>query len=222
MMPSTPRRSALHVRGSLTVQGITWRPERPGLRQRCRGHVAETGRPDGASRGRYQARRRAVEIVDVESCRPRRRAGRPRCRVSPLPPSMVRQTRSISGAIRRMATSVRQSNDCTATRRARSARMASLRRRRRSRGRRVGPEVGRDLGLHVESDVVGLHPPYQVEDLREGRDAGAVDPLLPGNRRGVGRAGLEAADVVALELGQGQGVDGGPRAARNLPSGPRV
>ena len=37
--------------------------------------------------------------------------GWPRCRVSPLPPSMLRQTRSISGAMRRMIASVRQSKD---------------------------------------------------------------------------------------------------------------
>ena len=37
--------------------------------------------------------------------------GWPRCRVSPRPPSMLRQTRSICGAIRRMIASVRQSKD---------------------------------------------------------------------------------------------------------------
>ncbi len=47
--------------------------------------------------------------------------GRPRSSVSPKPPSTVRHTRSISGAIRRSTMSVRQSNDCTLTRAVRPA-----------------------------------------------------------------------------------------------------
>src|SRR5437879_1576344 len=70
--------------------------------------------------------------------------------------------------------------------------------------------VRRQLGLDVEAHRLSRIAD-QLEQLGQGRDALPVDGLLPGELVRVHARRIEAADVESLELGEGQGVDGGPR-----------
>ena len=64
-----------------------------------------------------------------------------------------------------------------------------------------------DLGLDVELHVVRAELLDQREQRRQRRDALAVDRLLRRERLAVGELGVEAADVVALHLGERQRAD---------------
>src|SRR6516225_4314694 len=58
--------------------------------------------------------------------------------------------------------------------------------------------------------MVGLRLPYQIEYLHQCRDAHAIHSALLRKGRGVGRARLQASDVIALQLRQCERTDRGP------------
>ena len=130
--------------------------------------------------------------------------GSPRRIVSKFNASTVRQTRSISGAMRLSAARVRQSNDCMLTRAVSPAsRTAFAIAAAKVSGSGVSaPERWRDLGLDVEAHVLGAAAAHQIEQLGQCRNARAVPGTLFGKVRRVGAAGLEPADIVALHLAQ--------------------
>src|SRR5579863_4528333 len=61
-----------------------------------------------------------------------------------------------------------------------------------------------DLGLDVEAHVGVARAPYEIEHLGEGWNARAGDHLLLGEAPGVVAPGADLADVVGLDLGEGQ------------------
>jgi hypothetical protein len=88
--------------------------------------------------------------------------------------------------------------------------------RKRLRVRRVGPRRRRQFGFNIEADMVGLGLPCQIEDLHQCRDADAIHSPLLRKGRGVGRSGLQAPDVIALELRQCERTDRGPLGVEKL------
>src|SRR5262249_44955966 len=59
--------------------------------------------------------------------------------------------------------------------------------------------------------------PCQIEYLHQCRDADAIHSPLLRKGRGVGRCGLQASDVIALQLCQCEQTDRGPLGVEKLP-----
>ena len=65
--------------------------------------------------------------------------------------------------------------------------------------------------------MVGLGPPCQIEYLHQCRDADAIHSPLLGKGRGVGRARLQASDVIALHVRQRERTDRGSLGVEEPP-----
>ena len=190
MMPSTP----MPIKRSMSARLVDGprddlEAERLRFVEPCGGEVAEIGRPDRAAGGLRPGaapsprnRRHRSPAVQGEG------PGLPRWILSSSAPSMVRQTRSISGAIRCIATSVRQSKLCTRHARCQSGLPHRLgeRLRRMFPVGRVAARCRRDLGLDIEADVIGLGALREIEHLGQRRDADIVGALLLAKARGIG------------------------------------
>ena len=210
--------------GSLTVQGMTLRPERLRLLQRGVGQIEEQRRPARAFGGLDQPWRRAAEIVDVETRSPGRGS---RLAALDIVVGAALDRQAHAWNLRREAAEHRERAPIERLHvhaRGRAG-IADRLYHRGGKGLRIG-HVGagrrRHLGFDVEAHVIGLRAPDEIEHLRKRRNAGAVDRTLLGEARSVRRAGLEAADVVALDFRQRDRAQCRPAPARNTPSGPRV
>ncbi len=124
---------------------------------------------------------------------------------------MVRQERSISGAIR-----LHRRERAPVEALHRDARcQAGIADRFRNHGReRVGigyvcAGLRLDLGFDVEADMIGAAAFDQIEHLGQRRNANIVGAALIAKACRIGAVGTNAADIVALQLGEGQRADGG-------------
>ena len=204
--------------GSLTVHGRTLSPSACASARsfgvRLRQNIDQVPQPAAATSAGQRARNRAARIPRA-TARSRRRAPAPPYSCRPI--SIVRHEVSNSGARRFISTSVRQSNDCKVTRSATSRSRTTARTSVANvAGSGVSPAGRRDLGLDVESHRLAARL-GQVEQFGERGEALAVARPLIGERARVLRRRIDAADVVAPQLGEGQRMNLRPGSGEPVP-----
>ena len=230
MMPSTPSLDqARHVGALVDGPGDDLEPERLCFRQRRRSQVAVIAATRPSSRRPTTSR--GVEPPKSSMSSPAVQGEGPR--LAALQGVAVAAIDGQADALdlRRDAAqrpaSVRQSNDCMLTARGRApprAPPATTAAANVSGSGVSAPDVGVNLGLDVEADVVGVRPPRpdRTPPSSVGMRTPSMPPLLgKGSRRrrcrasGVRRRSACSSASVSERIA-------GPRASRNLPSGPRV
>src|SRR5262252_3071339 len=220
MMPAAPiwiKRSMSEC--SLTVQGMTLSPSAfasaSDAAVTSRWLADHTEQPAAAtSRGAEPAK-----IIDVQSRRPRRCA-RPASLQGVAAASIDAQADALD--LRRDAARDHErapieglnADPCGQSRLAHRPHHGGGK---RLRVRRVGARRRRQFGFNIEADMIGLRLPCQIEYLHQRRDADAIPSPLLWKGRGVDRSGLQASDVIALQLCQCERMDRGPLGVEKLP-----
>src|SRR5262249_53272922 len=215
---------AIHVGTLVDGPGDDLEPERLCFGKRCRGHVALVGRPHRTAGRGHHPWHRAGKIIDVQPRRPWRCA-RPPALQGVAAASIDAQADALD--LRRDAARNHErapieglnADPCAQSRLAHRPHHGSGK---RLRVRRVGARRRRQFGFNIETDMLGLRLPRQIEYLQQCRDADAIHSPLLRKGPGVARARLQASTAIGCRPGQCGRRDRGPSASRNLPSGARV
>src|SRR5215831_11667483 len=186
--------------------------------KRRRGHVAMVGRPHRTAGRGHQPWHRAGKIIDVQPRRPWRCA-RPPALQGVAAASIDAEADALD--LRRDAARDHErapieglnADPCGQSRLAHRLHHGGDK---RLRVRRVGARRRRQFGFNIEADMVDLRLPCQIEYLHQCLDADAIHSPLLRKGRGVGRSGLRASDVIALQLRQCQRTDRGPLGVEKL------